>query len=204
MSSPLRLILATRNAHKTREFAALVGSGYAIRDLTAVAAEVPPVEETGSTFEENAILKALAASRALPGLVVADDSGLEVAALGGEPGVYSARYAGENATDEANTARLLAALDAIGAEGPARAARFVCVIALAERGEVVRVFTGAIDGRISGLVRGAGGFGYDPVFVPNEFDRTFAELGEAEKNKVSHRARAIAQLRDYLARLRAP
>ncbi len=96
-------------------------------------------------------------------------------------------------------ARLLAALNAIGAEGPGRAARFVCVIALAERGDVIRVFTGAVEGRIAWAPRGEGGFGYDPVFVAEGFERTFAELGEAEKNTISHRARAIAQLRDYLA-----
>jgi XTP/dITP diphosphohydrolase len=204
MSSPPRLILATRNAHKAREFAAMLGGGYAISDLTSVAAELPPVEESGSTFEENARLKALAASRALPGLVLADDSGLVVTALRGEPGIRSARYAGECASDGDNTTKVLAALRAIGAEGPARAARFVCAIVLAERGEVLGVFTGAVKGRIAPTPRGGSGFGYDPVFVPDGANRTFAELGEEEKNKVSHRARAIAQLRDYLARRRGP
>ena len=140
------------------------------------------------------MLKAAAASCALPGLIVADDSGLEVHYLGGAPGVYSARYAGENATDEENVAKLLAALR----NTPEREAQFRCVLALAEAGNTIAIFEGIVHGRIALSQAGSGGFGYDPVFVPDGYDRTFAELGPEVKNALSHRARAAAQLRDYL------
>ncbi|HEV3408931.1 MAG TPA: RdgB/HAM1 family non-canonical purine NTP pyrophosphatase, partial [Chthoniobacterales bacterium] len=158
----------------------------------------PTVEETGSTFEENARLKANTLSRLWPGWVVADDSGLEVAALGGAPGVYSARYAGDNATDRENILTLLRALQATG--GTDRRARFHCAIALARGGETVAVFHGTVEGSIALSPKGMSGFGYDPVFVPNGYAQTFAELGELVKNKLSHRARAVAQLREDLLR----
>ena len=166
---------------------------FKVTDLTAIR-DLESVVESGDTFEANAILKATAASRALPGLVIADDSGLEVDALAGAPGVRSARYAGENATDEANVAKLLHALQ----NSTGRAAQFRCVLALAEAGGIVALFDGRVRGRITYSPAGASGFGYDPVFVPEGYDQTFAELGAATKNALSHRARAVADLRAYL------
>ena len=194
----VRLILATRNAHKTHEFAEILGPGFVVSDLNEVK-EIPRVKETGETFEENAILKAGAISSCFPGLVVSDDSGLEVEALQGMPGVRSARYAGEGATDRENVAKLLDALRTADASREERTARFRCVIALAEAGKLLRTFKGAVRGSIVLEARGGGGFGYDPVFVPEGHSATFAELGEVVKNQISHRARAIAQLRAYLA-----
>jgi XTP/dITP diphosphohydrolase len=190
-----QLLLATRNPHKTREFAEILGDGFEIRDL-ADAAELPAVEETGLTFEANAILKAVETSKQFEALVVADDSGLEVDALRGAPGIYSARYAGEHATDAANVAKLLAELSRQG-PGP-YSAHFRCSLALARRGEVLRTFQGVVEGTIVSEPRGSAGFGYDPVFQPHGFKQTFAELNPIEKNRISHRAQAIRLLRTEL------
>ena len=196
----VRLLLATRNAHKTREFAEILGKDFEVRDLSSIR-DVPEIKETGGSFEENAILKALAVSQlrsASGGLVVADDSGLDVDALNGAPGIYSARYAGENASDQANVDKLLRELARQNAPAPKRTARFRCVIALAREGKLLGTFEGTVDGVIVDLARGRNGFGYDPIFVPNGFDKTFAELPAEIKNKISHRARAIASLREAL------
>ena len=190
------LLLATRNPHKTREFAEVLGENYLVRDLSEHA-ELPAVEETGSTFAENAILKAVATSSQFPGVVVADDSGLEVDALNGAPGVYSARYAGDGASDEQNVAKLLAELRK-QPDGPPYSARFRCVLALAKDGHLSGTFEGAIEGTIVDAPRGMAGFGYDPVFQPAGSTQTFAELSPAEKNRISHRARAIQLLRANL------
>jgi XTP/dITP diphosphohydrolase len=193
-----QLLLATRNSHKTREFAEILGDAFDVRDLTD-APELPAIEETGLTFEANAILKAVETSTCFPGLVVADDSGLEVDALGGAPGIYSARYAGENATDAENVAKLLEAL-ARHSPGP-YSARFRCSLALAREGTLLEIFHGEIEGTIVDPPRGGEGFGYDPVFQPLGWDRTFGELPAGEKNRISHRARAIQSLsRALLAR----
>lgn len=192
----LCLTLATRNAHKTREFAEILGPEFFVGDLLSIP-DFPMVQEIGRTFEENACLKAHAASERVTGLVVADDSGLEVDALGGRPGIYSTRFAGEDATDRDNVAKLLSQL-AAGGCAKARRARFRCAVAIAGRSEILAVFDGTVQGVISTLPRGNSGFGYDPVFVPDGFNETFAELGEKIKNLVSHRAAAIAQLRHYL------
>ena len=189
-----QLIIATCNPHKRREFAELLGDQFEIRDLAGM--EVTPAEETGQTFEENAILKALEVSRQISGLVVADDSGLEVEALNGAPGIFSARYAGENATDQANIEKLLRELSQRGSAS--RSARFCCCLALACAGEVVQTFEGEIQGEIVTPPRGNHGFGYDPVFQPKGFDQTFAELQPAQKNQISHRANAIRSLRRAL------
>ena len=189
------LLLATRNSHKTREFAEILGNEFEIRDLVAVT-ELPAVEETGETFEANAVLKAVETSRHFPGRVVADDSGLEVDALQGAPGVYSARYAGAQATDQANVTKLLAELGQCG-PGPF-SARFRCVLALAEGGTLRQTFHGTVEGTIVSEPRGSAGFGYDPIFQPNGFEQTFAELSAGEKNRISHRARAIRLLRAAL------
>jgi XTP/dITP diphosphohydrolase len=154
---------------------------------------MPDVEESGQTFEENAALKALAASGRFDGWVIADDSGLEVDALGGEPGVRSARYAGEPSDDQANNALLLKNLE--GVRGKARSARFRCVIVLARRGEKIGAFSGAVEGMMIRSPKGTSGFGYDPLFVPDGHCETFAQLGAEIKNTLSHRARALEQLR---------
>lgn len=188
-----QLLLATRNSHKTREFSETLGAGFVVRDLSGEW-EAPAIEETGATFAENAILKAIAISKQFAGLVVADDSGLEVDALHGAPGVYSARYAGRDATDSENIVRLFLELRKCADERPF-AARFRCVLALARSGEMLGTFEGAVEGTIVDPPRGAAGFGYDPVFQPAGLNQTFAELSSAEKNRISHRARAIRLLR---------
>jgi XTP/dITP diphosphohydrolase len=191
------LLLASRNAHKTREFAEILGNGFEVSDLCAATSR--PIEETGRTFEENAILKAIAVSQDRHLLVVADDSGLEVDALDGAPGVFSARYAGPNATDQENVDKLLAELR----EKEPRTARFRCVIALARAGELLGTFEGVAEGVIVDLARGSAGFGYDPVFMPKGFEQTFGELSAAIKNRISHRAKAIAKLRKALAEMKS-
>jgi XTP/dITP diphosphohydrolase len=192
-----QLLLATRNQHKTDEFSEILGPDFVVRDLSAEP-EALVVEETGSTFAENAILKALSIARRFPGLVVADDSGLEVDLLGGAPGVYSARYAGAHATDSENVARLLSELQRFPSERPATAC-FRCVLALVSEGALIDTFDGVVEGVIVGAPRGTAGFGYDPVFQPTGSIQTFAQLSSLEKNRISHRARAIRLLRAKLA-----
>lgn len=194
------LVVATHNPHKTSEFAAALAPLVTISDLTGQP-DFPPVVETGRTFEENAILKAEAASRFLPNLVISDDSGLEAVALGGAPGVRSARYASESATDEENVAKLLQELRAADPNGRMRGARFCCVLALARGGKVLERFYGEVKGVIAPEPRGNSGFGYDPVFVPEGYTKTFAELGAVVKDQISHRAQAVAELRRYLDEL---
>jgi non-canonical purine NTP pyrophosphatase (RdgB/HAM1 family) len=190
-----QLLLATRNSHKTREFAEILGDGFDVHDLADVA-ELPMVKETGLTFEANAILKAVETSKHFQELVVADDSGLEVDALHGAPGIYSARYAGENASDAANIAKLLAELTRY--DPAPHSARFRCSLALAREGKILGIFEGVVEGTIVGEPRGSAGFGYDPVFQPQEFEQTFAEFSPVEKNRISHRTRAIRSLRTAL------
>lgn len=191
------LLVATKNAHKTQEIAAILGPNWNVTDLTAHP-EIHSPEETGETFEENAKIKALAAAAQFSGLVLADDSGLEVDALGGAPGVRSARYAGENASDADNRVRLLEELERLEARGKARSARFRCVLALAEGDRIFGVFDGAVEGIIVNREKGAGGFGYDPLFVPEGYCETFGELPAEVKNQLSHRARALAQAAEAL------
>lgn len=191
----MRLLIATKNAHKTDEIRAILGSGWEVEDLTAHP-EIPAPEESGATFAENAAIKAVAASQLFPGLVLADDSGLEVDALGGAPGVTSARYAGPGATDADNRARLLRELRSFPAP-----ARFRCVMVLARAGEVLGTFSGAVEGAIVSEERGGGGFGYDVLFVPEGFTQTFGELPGGTKNGLSHRARALAQAREFLQKM---
>ena len=193
----MQLIVATRNAHKTREIQLILGPTFTVSDLSAHP-EIPDTRETGKSFGENAILKAVGASGHLPGLILADDSGLEVDALGGAPGIFSARYAGENATDKQNIDRLLGELARTGVDEIKRSARFCCVIALARQGELLGTFEGIVEGTIIERARGLHGFGYDPIFVPNGFHQTFGQLRPAEKNQLSHRARALKKLRAFL------
>jgi len=189
--------VATRNAHKTREIQHILGSDFSVRDLRAYS-DISEIIETGTSFEENAKLKALAVSTKLPGLVVADDSGLEVDALGGAPGIHSARYASANATNTEKIDKLLEELARVRAKNDSRRARFHCVLALARNGEVLGVFEGIVEGQIADQPRGSRGFGYDPIFVPKDFHRTFGELEPAEKNQLSHRARALEKLRTFV------
>ena len=190
-----RLLIATKNAHKTAEIRAILGDGWDVSDLNAHP-EIAAPEETGATFAENAEIKALAASQLCAGLVLADDSGLEVDALGGAPGVRSARYAGEHAADADNRTKLLQALTTV--RGKARTARFRCALALASDGTVRATFDGAVEGVIINAERGDGGFGYDALFVPAGHCETFAQLPGAVKNQLSHRARALAKAADFL------
>ena len=192
-----QLLVATRNKHKTREFAEILGADFAVRDLSEEP-DAPVIEETGTTFAENAILKALGTSKRFPGLVVADDSGLEVDAMSGAPGVYSARYAGPQATDSQNIARLLSELSTVADQRPF-AARFRCVLAVARDGKVLNTVEGLVEGTIVDGPRGNFGFGYDPIFRPIGFEQTFGELPSETKNKISHRAEAIRALRSALA-----
>jgi XTP/dITP diphosphohydrolase len=186
----MELLLATRNQHKTREFTQLLGGNFMVRDLTSKS-NVPAIVESGATFEENAALKAITISKNFPNeIVVADDSGLEVEALGGAPGIFSARYAGEHANDRRNVEKLLRELQ----DARDRSARFYCVIALARSGQLMTTAVGVVAGTITESARGETGFGYDPIFVPNGFSETFAELPSETKNKISHRAQAAAAL----------
>jgi XTP/dITP diphosphohydrolase len=193
----MQLILATRNPHKRHEIAHILQSDVVVRDLTAYP-EVPEIEENGASFEENATFKASKVSKQLPGLVVADDSGLEVDALGGAPGIYSARYAGRNASDKDNIAKLLVELAKVNRDSDHRRARFRCVLAAARDGRVLSTVEGIVKGRIAEEPRGSHGFGYDPVFVPEGFEETFAEMSGESKNKISHRANAICNLHSQL------
>jgi XTP/dITP diphosphohydrolase len=189
------LLIATRNGHKTREIGQMLGPGWDVRDLSSLP-YAPDVEETGATFEENAALKALAISKIATGLVLADDSGLEVDALQGAPGVYSARFSGTNATDAENRFLLVQKLRSLG--GERFRARFRCVMVLAGRGEMLGSFTGVVNGHVILEGRGCEGFGYDPLFVPQGYTETFAELQPEIKNSLSHRGRALAKVLEFL------
>ena len=195
MQTPQNILIATGNAHKTEEIRAMLGDGYDVSDLSS--GDFPDVEETGTTFLENATLKAVEISKVTDGIVLSDDSGLEVDALDGEPGVYSARYAGTDGDNEANNAKLMAELAKLPADVD-RAARFRCVMVIAKNGERLAHFSGSVEGRIISELTGDGGFGYDPLFIPNGYGETFAQLGDEIKNKLSHRAVALQQVISYL------
>ena len=196
------LVIATRNAHKTREIQHILGPEFTVRDLRAYSA-MSEIPESGISFEENARLKAVAVSQRLPDLVIADDSGLEVDALGGAPGVRSARYVGKQAPDAERVERLLAEIAAL--DPAKRKARFVSVIAIADpEGLVLSISKGICEGRIAFGPRGANGFGYDPIFIPDGYDLTFAELDTGTKNRISHRAQALNGARSFLKTLTAP
>jgi len=216
----VELCVSTRNLHKLRELRELLAPIGPFEVVSAETAGVPEVEETGSTFLDNAVLKAAAAFRVTRGLCLADDSGLAVNALGGAPGVYSARFSGPAATAESNNAHLLQRLDGVAPE--ARTAAFVCHLVLVvpaslasyadmeprptahpdvPSGAVLYSLAGHVSGRILMAPRGVGGFGYDPLFLHPPSDQTFAEMEPSAKNAVSHRGRALEQLGRCLARL---
>jgi len=174
---------------------ALEGTGWQVVMLSDIAG-APEVEEDGATFEENALKKARSAVRFTGLWTIAEDSGLEIDALGGEPGVKSARYAGEGATDAERIRKVLGQLVAVRDER--RTARFRCVMCIVDSAGTERCFEGRCEGRIAHSARGSSGFGYDPIFVPDGYDQTFAELGFGVKSKISHRARALQQVTEYL------
>jgi XTP/dITP diphosphohydrolase len=203
MHELLTIVLATSNHGKIQELRALLAD-LPVQFLAAaeVLGEQPSIVEDGATFEANALIKARAVALATRTLALADDSGLEVDALGGRPGVRSARFAHERATDAENNAALLRELENI--EEGARGARFRCVLALVNpwRESEVHVAEGSCEGSIARAPRGNGGFGYDPLFVVAGHDgKAMAELSEDDKNRVSHRARAVAALRGILLKL---
>ena len=191
------IIIATRNQGKLKEFKAILADSYdeilSLSDFD----DFPEIEETGLSFEENALIKAKAACDFLGVDAIADDSGLVTKALGGAPGIYSARYAGEGASDEENNKKLLLELE--GKEN--RDARFVCCIALVLKDGTREFFEGECEGRIISEKRGTSGFGYDPVFYVPRYRKTMAELGPDVKNEISHRAMACGKLLSYFSSL---
>ncbi len=200
--SYMTLVLATHNQGKLAELRALCeGLPVAVVAIGEVLPSMTPVEETGATFEDNAVLKARAVAKATHLVALADDSGLEVDSLGGRPGVRSARFAREGATDAENNAALLAALQDV--EESQRKARFRCVMALIDPfGADPPVLTeGRCEGRVLATSRGGGGFGYDPLFLVDGLDKTLAELGEQAKNEISHRGKALRAMRDAIEAL---
>lgn len=189
------LIVATKNKGKVAEIEdSLKELDCKILSLAA-SYDFPEIEETGSTFEENARIKAEKVFDHFKIVTLADDSGLETDALGGSPGVFSARYSGEGATDESNCEKLLAELEKAGNKN--RTARFKCVMVLKEE-KSEKVFEGVCEGKIINEKRGDSGFGYDPLFVPEGYDKTFAELDLETKNSISHRGKALNLLKEYL------
>jgi XTP/dITP diphosphohydrolase len=203
-----RLLLATGNPGKVREIRraleglAIGGRPFEVAGLADVGSVRAPAER-GRTFEANARAKSLFYSRRFPGLVLAEDSGLEIDALDGAPGVRSARFSAPRPTDEKSNRKVLRLLDGVPAE--ARKARFVCVMVLSERGRIVAEFRGQVRGRIGAAPRGRAGFGYDPLFYYPPLRAAFAELAPEVKNRVSHRGRAVAKLRRFLeAKMKAP
>lgn len=191
------ILIATQNSGKVLELKNLLAD---LRVEILNLKDFPNIveaEETGATFVENAALKAESYARQTGILALADDSGLEVAALGGAPGIYSARYAGETASDETRIEKLLNEISRTGNDD--RQARFVCAIAIAdENGELIFTAEDYCEGKIAFEPRGQNGFGYDPVFIPSGFDQTFGELSEPGKRKISHRARALVKIIRYL------
>ena len=187
-------ILASKNQHKAEEIKSILGEDFEIITQTAAGAGDGEVIEDGNTFEANASKKAETIMRATGKACIADDSGLCVEYLDGAPGVYTARFAGENATDGENIAKLLKELD--GVEESQRGAKFVCVIALAEPGKETRLYRGECAGRILTEKRGESGFGYDPVFYVEAFQKSLAEVSPELKNSISHRSRALLKLRE--------
>lgn len=195
---PPELLIATRNPGKVREVESLLEAYHLTLRSLAEFSATREVEETGATFAENAAIKAQDYAAQTGCWTLADDSGLEVDALDGAPGVYSARYGGAGArSDAARIERLLEALSSTG--DTERRARFICVIAIADaKGKLVDLFTGSCEGRITHTPRGIGGFGYDPVFVPDGYEQSFGELPSEIKQNISHRARALKAALPFL------
>ncbi len=196
----MRCVLATKNRHKCDEIADIFGTeGLAAIRLSTLLefADIRPAAETGRTFLENARIKALHAAHATAELALADDSGLVVEALGGAPGVHSARYAGPDASDADRIHKLLDAL--VGVPDTSRSAHFVCAMVLARGDDVLAEVEGTCQGQIASAASGDSGFGYDPVFYVPEYGKTMSELGPVTKNRISHRARAVRAMAEALA-----
>lgn len=194
----MKLIFATGNKGKLREAGGILGDRYELH-TPAEMGITEDIPETGSTLAENSLQKAQYLYDRLGADCFADDTGLEVDALGGAPGIYSARYAGEGHDNEANMAKLLAELQKLGDDVP-RTARFRTVVTLILNGEI-HTFNGTLEGRIAKEKSGCQGFGYDPVFIPDEFDgKTLAEISEEQKNAISHRGKALSAMAEWLRR----
>jgi XTP/dITP diphosphohydrolase len=195
------VVIATHNAGKLREISEMM-SRAALKVLGASSFNLPEPEETGETFEANAVLKAEAGVVRVPPShwILADDSGLEVDALDGAPSIYSARWAGENKDFNAAIQRIHDAITAKGIAPEGQRARFVCVLALARAEERTHTFHGIVEGKLTFPARGERGFGYDPIFIPDGYDITFAEMDAAEKHRISHRARAFELLMIEIAK----
>ncbi|MFD1335288.1 XTP/dITP diphosphatase [Oceanobacillus iheyensis] len=192
-----KIIVATKNKGKAKEFKEF----FASFDIEAISLldlpeSIPDIEETGTTFEENAALKAEQISERFNTAVIADDSGLLIDALDGRPGLYSARYAGEPTNDQANIEKVLKEMQDVPDND--RSARFICVLAIAQPGKETNFCTGYCEGNIHSKQKGDHGFGYDPIFIPKKYDVTMAELDPAKKNQISHRKNAIDQLEKWL------
>lgn len=192
-----KLVIASTNKGKIKEIKEVL-DGFEFLSLTDFP-KIKEIEETGKTFEENALIKAKTVYDYANAMTLADDSGLEVDELNGAPGVYSARYSGEGAADDKNCEKLLNELKDIPKEN--RTARFRCVIVLYNGENDKHIFNGTCEGKIINEKRGTNGFGYDPLFVPNGYNKTFAELDSETKNKISHRGKALEQLKNYLNKL---
>lgn len=191
------IIIATKNKGKAKEYNQLFNEyGITVKSLLDLSEEIPDVEETGDTFKENARLKAEQISRLLGIPVLADDSGLVIDALDGRPGVYSARYAGEPTDDKKNYEKVLNELTEVPSQS--RTARFVCVLALAIPQEKTIFKEGFCEGIIAESPVGGNGFGYDPIFIPEGFEQTMAQLEDEEKNKISHRYHALMKIKKWL------
>ncbi len=194
------LILATRNQHKQRELTEMLAPlGIEIKSLLDFP-DFPEVEEDGQTFADNAIKKARVTAQFSGLTSLADDSGLEVKALGGQPGIYSARFAGRPGDDEANNRKLLQLMK--GVPEDSRQARFVCVIAICGPNQEIQTVRGVCNGTIAAEPRGKEGFGYDPLFIPDGYELSFAELSAQEKNLISHRGRALQELKRLMSRMK--
>ncbi|RBP04325.1 XTP/dITP diphosphatase [Rossellomorea aquimaris] len=192
-----RVIIATKNRGKAKEFQHMFAPyGYEVQTLLDLP-HIEDVEETGETFEENAILKAETVAQELGVLVIADDSGLAIDALEGRPGVYSARYAGEEKSDEANMDKVLSELESV--EETHRTARFHCVLAIADPNGETRTVTGTCEGMILQEKRGTNGFGYDPIFYVPTLQKSMAELSQDEKSQISHRGNALKKLKNIIS-----
>jgi len=190
------LFIATGNRNKTQEIGQILGPNWDVRDLNSLP-HPPEIEENGDSFEANAQIKAIAISKLVVGLVLADDSGLMVDALNGAPGVRSARFAGPEASDRENRFKLISLLRSFPA-GTQFQARFWCAMVLASRGELLGSFHGAVEGEVIPAERGYQGFGYDAMFIPGGYGQTFGELPPEIKNSLSHRARALAKVVEFL------
>lgn len=192
-----KIIIATKNKGKVKEFETLLGPmGFQVQSLLDYPNSID-VEETGTTFEENAILKAEAIANEYQRVTIADDSGLEIDYLGGKPGIYSARYAGPEKNDDANIDKVLEELFSVE-EVEDRSGRFACALALSTPGQKTKTVVGYCEGFIAKERRGENGFGYDPIFIVKDFHKTMAELSNEEKNQISHRANALKKLTDVI------